>query len=47
MSLWLQSAIECLENRDYKEFREKLLPHAHIPIPVRGKLFVLNILIML
>ncbi len=33
MSLWLQSAIECLENRDYKYFREKLLPHAPIPIP--------------
>jgi hypothetical protein len=33
MSWWLQSAIECLNNRGYKDFREKILPAASIPIP--------------
>jgi len=33
MSLWLQSAIEHLNGRRYKQFWENLLPIAPIPIP--------------
>jgi len=33
MSLWLQSSIEALENGDYKNFKENLLPCAPISLP--------------
>lgn len=33
MSLWLQAAIEALQNGDYEWLRVSILPHAPIPIP--------------